>query len=385
MLNKVVWTAAAKPFGYLNDHDTPNSEILVLPAFHDVRLIPIDASSAPSGGSFNLAWREHIEGHLANDLINYMANGPQGVQGNGCWYCQQLVTWENQQFRASGLTWLSSNSWECTVSSVAAEVAAAPALDTSGQWSVVSGQWSVVSGQWSVVSGQWSVVSGQWSVVSGQWSVVSGQWSVVSGQSVIDTMKSKIANLKWRICACRSSGCGSSQSGQAMIEVLVGIVALIVLIGGLLQVASLGSGQTDTMVAARKDAGDAAMASGEATAPDYIKDWQTGADKKHYTADDTSTPADPNQFETAIINHAAVDSSGWTLIDSVPQNDNENMISTIHKDGTPQDDLGFVQGTGSTNVDLLPVIQDLVYNAKSITINSKVWMTSTKGFYGQGQ
>jgi hypothetical protein len=110
--NKVVWTAAAKPFGYLNTDDTPNSDTLVLPAFHDVRLIPVDASSAPSGGSYNLVWRKHIEGHLPT----YMAQGPSGVQGNGCWYCAQLVTWENPLFRQSGVLWLSSNSWQCTIS-----------------------------------------------------------------------------------------------------------------------------------------------------------------------------------------------------------------------------------------------------------------------------
>jgi len=107
-INKtIVWTAAAKPFGYLNDgQDRPNAYHIVLPAFHDVRLIPIDASSAPSGGSYNLAWRRHIEDHLPE----YMADGPSH---SGCWYCQQLLTWESIQFRQSGVSWLSSNSWQC--------------------------------------------------------------------------------------------------------------------------------------------------------------------------------------------------------------------------------------------------------------------------------
>jgi hypothetical protein len=110
----VVWTAAAKPFGYLNASDTPQSQKLVLPAFHDVRLIPIDASSAPSGGSFNLAWQEHIENHLPV----YMADGPAACdkQFHTCRYCQQLVTWENTAFRRSGIEWLSENSWQCTES-----------------------------------------------------------------------------------------------------------------------------------------------------------------------------------------------------------------------------------------------------------------------------
>jgi hypothetical protein len=167
-----------------------------------------------------------------------------------------------------------------------------------------------------------------------------------------------------------------------MIEVLVGIVALIVLIAGLLQVASLSAGQTGTMVTARKKAGDNAMNGGQvASVPDYIKDWQVSSDKKHYTADDTFSPADANQFEGTIIEHAAVDSSGWTIIDSVPH----NRFTIIHKSGTPQYDLGLVEGHDSTNVYLLPVIQELVYRADSIKIDSKVWMTSTKGIYGQGQ
>jgi hypothetical protein len=109
-INKtIVWTAAAKPFGYLNDEqDRPNALHIVLPAFHNVRLIPIETSSAPSGGSFNLAWRHHIEDHLPD----YMQNGPTH---SSCWYCQQLQTWENSQFRQSGITWLSANSWQCTV------------------------------------------------------------------------------------------------------------------------------------------------------------------------------------------------------------------------------------------------------------------------------
>jgi hypothetical protein len=191
--------------------------------------------------------------------------------------------------------------------------------------------------------------------------------------------------MKLEIARLESHGCGSLQSGQAMIEVLVGIVALIVLIAGLLQVASLSSGQTGTMVTARKKAGDNAMNGGEvASVPDYIKDWQVSSDKKHYTADDTFSPADANQFEGTIIEHAAIDSSGWTIyIDSIPPD--HNMFTTIHKSGTPQYDLGLVEGHDSTNVYLLPVIQDLVYGADSITIDSKVWMTWTTGIYGQGK
>lgn len=108
--NTIVWSAAAKPFGYLNEADRPNSYSIVLPAFREVALIPIDAASSSSGGGYDVEWRKHIHLHLPN----YMQNGPSA---SSCWYCQQLFAWENPAFRREGVVWLSTNSWRCKVSS----------------------------------------------------------------------------------------------------------------------------------------------------------------------------------------------------------------------------------------------------------------------------
>lgn len=108
--NAITWTAAAKPFGYLNEDDLPTLCSLVLPAFRESRLIPIDASSASAGGGYNLAWRRHIEDHLPE----YMENGPSS---SSCWYCRQLLTWENESFRESGVDWLAQYSYRCIVTS----------------------------------------------------------------------------------------------------------------------------------------------------------------------------------------------------------------------------------------------------------------------------
>jgi hypothetical protein len=103
----VTWSAAAKPFGHLNG-ELPTVSGIVLPVFHDVRLIPLDASSAPAGGGFNLQWRRHVEEHL----IGYITGGPSRLNG-GCWYCAQLATWEDAGFRQQGAAWLSVNSRLC--------------------------------------------------------------------------------------------------------------------------------------------------------------------------------------------------------------------------------------------------------------------------------
>lgn len=107
--SKITWTAAAKPFGYLEvdgRQEKPNQYGLVLPAFREVRLIPADASSAPVGGAFNLDWRDHIESHLED----YMDTGRTVA---GCPYCMALALWESPLFRQTGLDWLRDNSGSC--------------------------------------------------------------------------------------------------------------------------------------------------------------------------------------------------------------------------------------------------------------------------------
>jgi hypothetical protein len=108
----IVWTAAAKPFGYLHEKERPNSYTLVLPAFHEVALIPVDAASGSGGGAYDIAWRDHIETHLEP----YLSRGPVALEPS-CYYCQQLThgKWESPAFRQRGIQWLSVNSHLCVL------------------------------------------------------------------------------------------------------------------------------------------------------------------------------------------------------------------------------------------------------------------------------
>jgi len=106
--NTITWTSAAKPFGHLNEADRPNQYSLVLPAFREARLIPVDAASSGSGGGYDLEWRHHIEEHLPE----YLQHGPQPYN---CRYCASLRTWELPAFRAEGRAWLKVNWRLCTL------------------------------------------------------------------------------------------------------------------------------------------------------------------------------------------------------------------------------------------------------------------------------
>ncbi len=106
----ISWSAAAKPLGSLDEANhpvVPTRYGLVLPAFHDIRLIPVDTSSAPGGGSAP-GWGLHIYRHLDS----YLQRGLDGLTP-GCYYCDQLRIWEPQPFRQDGLDWLELNSQRC--------------------------------------------------------------------------------------------------------------------------------------------------------------------------------------------------------------------------------------------------------------------------------
>lgn len=104
----VIWTAAAKPFGYLEGPERPNAYALVLPAFHNVRLIPVDAATGSNIGAYDLTWRRHTQDHLPT----YLQSGQAGLEAD-CWYCQQMQTWEDPAFRQQGIDWLSDTNHIC--------------------------------------------------------------------------------------------------------------------------------------------------------------------------------------------------------------------------------------------------------------------------------
>ena len=108
----LIWTAAAKPFGYLRTDDNGMEKLqpiaygLVLPAFRNVRLIPLDAATSGSDGSFDIQWRRHTDEHLPLYLET-------GQKAPGCPYCNNLKTFENPAFRLQGSEWLKKNSYRC--------------------------------------------------------------------------------------------------------------------------------------------------------------------------------------------------------------------------------------------------------------------------------
>ena len=169
-----------------------------------------------------------------------------------------------------------------------------------------------------------------------------------------------------------------SSSGQAMIEVMVGLIALLVLVAGLLQVASLTKAQTDTMVEAREEAGRRAF--GDLTlseSPEYIASIEVGDDGRTYSLDDTTTPASGGRFHRDITSKTVSDQSEWAILEELP----DQSFPSLNNAGTPISTFGLLKGSSSSTIQLRPAVRSLIYRAESIEIESDVWSTWTRGIY----
>lgn len=202
-------------------------------------------------------------------------------------------------------------------------------------------------------------------------------------------------------------------SGQAMVELVVGLVVILVFFVGLLGAMSITKQHTDLMTKARESAGVNAVRDygGDPIAMDagYIRNWGVGrwnnytrtwGDERRHTADDyIETDGDANRFSEDIVAKAGR-SGDWDLLDvDIPN----NRISALRNQyrSTPEVFFGLVLGEAGTEIDLTSpdfslfrrLIQVRVEDPgepkgykwitlpEELQLRSKVWLTWTKGIY----
>lgn len=108
---RAVWSAAAKPFGKV-ENDEGQSDVvtalgrLVTPAFDSAHLVPLDTVGGRDLSTADADWMTHVREHLPY----YLDKGPHG---GSCWYCQQLFLWEQRSFRKTGSLWIRYHGREC--------------------------------------------------------------------------------------------------------------------------------------------------------------------------------------------------------------------------------------------------------------------------------
>jgi hypothetical protein len=160
-----------------------------------------------------------------------------------------------------------------------------------------------------------------------------------------------------------------------MVEFVVGLVALLVLSAGLLQLGRLCREHTAVLIRAREYAGTYAMSDTyqlSLPGPQYLRDWEPGPDARSYSRDDEEIPGAGDMVRANLVHYTRP----TDLEAHVPG----NPLSTLEPSQQVIDGFHLVHGREeSPAVPLYPIIRRLLYRADEIRMEGEAWLVWTKG------
>lgn len=171
----------------------------------------------------------------------------------------------------------------------------------------------------------------------------------------------------------------AARQGQALVEFVVGLVAVLALLAGLLQLASLGTAWIEAHAEARTAAARRAIldAAPGGAVPRYLRDWEPGPDRRRHTRDDVALTGNPVPFQSVVVGAAVSGPHHREILERVPR----DRITALYDGPAPASLFGLVSGTGTRDVPTLPAVRSLLYRADRIALQETVWMTRTGGIY----
>ncbi len=170
------------------------------------------------------------------------------------------------------------------------------------------------------------------------------------------------------------------RAGQAMIEMMLGVILIMLLIAGMVQFVTIASTHSAIDAKIRGDAGVVAMSPLTAwDTPDYILTWKAGPDGQQFTADDQKTIGIPNTIN--LITSDSVRQGSPTDWNALAPLRNTSTLDLLHQSPTPLIDLGLIGIKLSQEVPVIDIIQELVYAKPTVTVEESVWFPVTKGLY----
>ncbi len=164
------------------------------------------------------------------------------------------------------------------------------------------------------------------------------------------------------------------RSGQALAELVVAMIVILVLFAGLLQIGQLTRAQLNALNEARGDAARLAMSdlyTQRFPGPQFIRDWDVGPDRARHSRDDVALAGDPGLVRLQIVSHAKPDE----LAQRVPGNPVSDMMTRYPL----IDAYALVHGRSEPRtVPLMPVVRHLLYDADAIDIKADAWLIWTQ-------
>jgi hypothetical protein len=164
-----------------------------------------------------------------------------------------------------------------------------------------------------------------------------------------------------------------ARSGQALLEMTVALVAVVVVVAALLQVTALSREHLRMINAARAEAAMYAMGTeyrSGAPMPELLLDWELGPDERPMTADDRAVIASAEGVRSRVLRHARPEA----LNRIVPGNP---VTGAAWTDPLPEA-FGLVRSVQlSDPVPMIPIARHLLYDAEFIRVEgdaTTVWL-----------
>ncbi|MFP6906445.1 MAG: hypothetical protein VCG02_14585 [Verrucomicrobiota bacterium] len=168
----------------------------------------------------------------------------------------------------------------------------------------------------------------------------------------------------------------SARAGQAMMEFLVGIVLVLVVIGGLIQLGMLSDLRTTSYMGSTREAAIWSMTNGgdDSLVYPYLERIDEGADSHTYSADDLEVSKNATDVYNGIVRYGRPA--------DVAQFTRENPWTGLTGANDIMDEFGMVRGSrSSSSLRLLPIVRNLIYQDDRIDIRTEVYGVRRGGIY----
>lgn len=163
----------------------------------------------------------------------------------------------------------------------------------------------------------------------------------------------------------------SPRRGQALVELTIAMLVIVVIVTGIAEFVRLAGAKGETIAEARAEAGRKAISHGLSITrnPDFIRDWEEGADELRHTADDKRLPDSPSRLRT-FTDPTVARASDWAYLQDCR---NDGMVR-MGSGPFPAGALSMSYAEESRTVELSPAMRDWVVGKESIRVATEVWM-----------
>lgn len=168
-----------------------------------------------------------------------------------------------------------------------------------------------------------------------------------------------------------------NQSGQALVELCIGLIAILTVFAGIIQIGRMGLARMEARVEATGTASALSMNAASTSfrlIRSYIRQMDEGGDQRSYSLDDVAMPGNRDEMFDTLL---APNQPG--MLNSYAPG---NILAGIQNPVDMMGETGLVRSTASeNNIPVLPIVRKLFIQRNTVDIDVTVWSIRTGDLY----